>query len=145
MVAEGVETTYAAVDLSKAYRARKSSQPQRDDNPHVSQVVREFLFVRPLECLVILDRLEASADKVPADKVEKTFLLHFTDVPRLDGPDRLLAVNGDQALRVFTLLPKQAQRRVVDEGDVKGKKQAAPYYQQRYEEYVRVAKALQAS
>jgi hypothetical protein len=126
--------SYGVVDLSKAYRARKSAFLDRDDNPYAVSIVREFLYLKPLETLVILDRLEATDEKKPSKDVTKTFLLHFPEKPELDGSDRVLAVNGDQALRVFTLLPQKTTRRVVDEGDFQGKHLQAAYYQYRLEE-----------
>jgi hypothetical protein len=125
---------YAAVDLSKQYRAHKSTHPDRDDNPFVSHVEREYLFLRPMECLVILDRLEATNEKKPGANVTKTFVMHFPESPKTDEADRLLAVNGDQALRVITLAPKGCKRQVVDEGAFQGTHLAAPYYQFRLEE-----------
>jgi hypothetical protein len=125
--------SYAVVDLSAAYRAHRSSHRDRDDNPYALKAVREFLFLRPLETMLILDRLEADGKKVPAKDVVRTFLLHLPARPKFQGTNRLLAVNGDQALRVTTLLPKSHQRRVVDEGDFKGKHLAPSYYQYRLE------------
>jgi hypothetical protein len=130
----GPQHSYAAVDLTRAYRAHRSKHPDRDDNPNVAHVLREFLFIKPLETLVVFDRLEASGEKMAASSVPRTFLLHFPERPQLDGSDRLLAVNGTQALRVLTLLPQGAKREVIDEGDISGKKYAASYYQYRLEE-----------
>jgi hypothetical protein len=124
---------YAAVDLSKGYRAHRSGHKDRDDNPYAGRVVREFVFVKPLEALVILDRVEASGEVMAAKDVVKTFVLHFPELPKLDGSDRVLAKNVSQALRVVTLLPKEAERRVVDESKFSGRHLQGSYYQYRLE------------
>jgi hypothetical protein len=125
--------SYAVVDLSSAYRSHKKAQ-KNHDNFHAGRAVRELLFIRPLEVLVVLDRMEASGERMPAAEVEKTFLLHFPNKPQLDGTDRALAVNQAQALRVITLLPHSFTRRVVDESDFSGKHLEPSYYQYRLEE-----------
>lgn len=105
---------YAAVDLGGAYR---SSDGRADrDNPYASKVVREMLFVRSLEALVVLDRLESSSEKKPAEAVVKTVLVHFETPPQMVGDAGVLATNGDQALRLHTLLPAKPSYRVVVEG-----------------------------
>jgi hypothetical protein len=133
--------SYAAVDLSKAYRDHASdylssthTRELRSDNPHVANVVREFIFVRPLETLIVLDRLKSSAfDRqdveaarnvtlsprvTDAAQVRKTFVTHFENAPTfMDDERRVLGVNGNQALEVTTLYPAPANvaRRVVNE------------------------------
>jgi hypothetical protein len=102
----------AAVDLTDAYR---STEAGRRDNAHVGRVVREFLFVRPLETMVVFDRVASTSEAKPANDVLKSFLLHFETPPQIEG-NRVLAVNGDQALRVTTLLPAAPTYQVVDEG-----------------------------
>ena len=72
---------------------------------------REFVFVRPLETLVILDRLQtASADST------KTFLNHCETNPAVSGNNAATCTVGTQALVMTTLLPAQRTYRVVDEG-----------------------------
>jgi hypothetical protein len=117
---------YITTDLSEVYRAR-TGHADRDDNPYEKTLVRELVFLRELETTVILDRMEASNDsqtregwtgaKLTADQVPKTFVVHFetTAQPKLDGPNRAIGVNGDQALRVITLVPAKTTARVVDE------------------------------
>ena len=106
---------YADVDLSLAYRAHKSSRPDRDDNPYVKHAEREFLFIRPLETLVVFDRMESSSEKIPAADVAKTFLAHFELPPVIDGPNSVLGVNGTEALRLITLVPSAPTYRVINE------------------------------
>jgi hypothetical protein len=97
---------YAAVDLSDAYALNDQT---RGPNPYVSKITREFLFVRPLEALIVFDRLEATSASVA-----RTFLAHFEKAPAVDG-DSLLGVDGDQAARVTTLIPASPNYRVIDE------------------------------
>jgi hypothetical protein len=100
---------YAAVDLTGVYRST-SEHVERDVNPFVKAIVREFVFVRPLEALVILDRVESTG----AD-VTKTFVLHSGPVPRIAGMSAM-AEAGKQTMRVDTLVPTTATYRVVAEG-----------------------------
>lgn len=72
---------------------------------------REFVFVRPLETLVVLDRLQtANANSV------KTFLNHCETDPVLSGNNGATCTVGTEALVMTTLLPAQRTYREVDEG-----------------------------
>jgi hypothetical protein len=104
---------FAAVDLTPSYH---SSYPQLD-NPGATQVVREFLFVRPLEALIVFDRVEGLASTTP-----KTFIAHFETNPTVDsGGKTVTAVNGDQELRITTLVPANpTYRPIVNEGGAVG-------------------------
>jgi hypothetical protein len=100
---------FASVDLSGAYRAHVRPQV---DNPYASNAVRDFVYVRALDALIVLDRMESTS----AD-VTKTFLLHFPTAPTLSG-NTALGVNGNMALRLTTLTPagqSPTTLRVVDE------------------------------
>lgn len=110
---------FAAVDLSAAYRNTDKLHPERD-NPGVARLVREFVYIRPFEALVAFDRIETSGEKKPAASVVKTFLVHFEAPPRIEGTQTVLGTNGDQALRVSTLLPTTPSYRVVSEGGTVG-------------------------
>ncbi len=118
---------YAAVDLTPAYHSHKARGVF--DNPHAGRVVREFLFVRPLETLVILDRLQATSAKEPAEKVTRTFLLHTPERPQITGPAEVIAANGDQTLRLATLLPRKPEYEVVDESVFTCRHLEPSYYQ----------------
>lgn len=72
---------------------------------------REFVFVRSLKTLVVLDRLQTAA----ADAT-KTFLNHCETNPTLTGNDRATCTVGTESLVMTTLLPSQRAYRVVDEG-----------------------------
>ena len=103
-----VEFTYAAVDLTDSYHA---SHPVLD-NPAASHVEREFLFVRPLEALVIFDRVETSGASAPV-----TFLAHFETKPTFAAGQTVSAVNGGEELRLTTLVPANpTYLPVVEEG-----------------------------
>jgi hypothetical protein len=100
---------YAATDLSKAYR----STDTQIDNPSVSSIVREYLYVRDLDSLVMLDRLVTSSDQV-----EKIWLLHSETQPQLNTADRRITLtNGDQTLDARVLAPSAPTIRTVDERD----------------------------
>jgi hypothetical protein len=116
----GADHAFAAVDLSKAYRSTDRSRPERD-TPWAKTVVREFVFVRPLETLVVFDRLEAQDGAgVTAANVRKTFLLHLEVAPTAASGGTVVATNGDQTLKVTTLLPTTplAYRTVAEGGAV---------------------------
>jgi hypothetical protein len=89
------EYVFASVDLSTAYRSRKVEI----DNLAARTVVRDFVYVRGLDAVVVLDRIESATAADP-----KTFLLHFPNAPAMSG-NTLLGVNGDQALRLTMLTP----------------------------------------
>ncbi|MBP9143769.1 MAG: hypothetical protein KBF21_02610 [Thermoanaerobaculia bacterium] len=72
---------------------------------------REFVFVRPLETLVILDRLQTASPVAT-----KTFLNHCETNPSVSGDNAATCTVGTQALVMTTLLPAQRDYRVVDEG-----------------------------
>jgi hypothetical protein len=124
--------SYAVVDLSASYRAHASSHPLRDDNPYAAHVVREFLFIKPLQTLITLDRLESSSDAVPAADVKKTFLLHFPLAPQIHG-NTVTGINGNEELKL-TALTSGVSFDVVNEGAFAGPHQAPSYYQYRLEE-----------
>lgn len=117
---------YAATELSKWYRASTSNHTDRDDNPYAKTLVRELVYVRALETLVVLDRYETSSasldrrdwsgPKLAAPDVPRTFVLHAEQDAKVATAGAITTiVAGDQALRVTTLVPKAATVRVVDE------------------------------
>jgi len=104
---------YAVADLTAAYRA--PSRPQ-NDNPAVGNVVREFVYLRSLETLVVFDRLTSNAvGSTAAANVRKTFLTHFENQPQVTSARSVLGTNGNQALRLITLVPSNPTYRVIDE------------------------------
>lgn len=105
----------AAVDLTPSYRNNQVSGRAERDNPAAASVEREFVFLRALETLVIFDRVRAGGAGMPPDQVSKTFLAHFEENPVLEGANVVLAANGDQMLRLVTVAPAEAVRRVIPE------------------------------
>jgi hypothetical protein len=132
---------YVATDFSRSYR---NTNGRRVDWPYADKAVREFLFVRRFNALVILDRMRTSSDSqlpfymtanwintiegtgtpdplavhVPAPNVVRTFLMHFETPPTLSA-NRASAVVGEQVADLITLLPASATYRVINE-DVAG-------------------------
>ena len=90
--------------------------------------------MRPLQVLLILDRMRASSDsqlafygtddwvertdplalRVPAAQVTRTFVMHFETAP-VTGANSVTATIGDQAVDLRTLLPAAPTFRVVNE------------------------------
>ncbi|MBD8526294.1 hypothetical protein [Pseudomarimonas arenosa] len=136
------EFAYIAVDYSKAYRNPVGT---RVDWPYADRALREFLFIRRMQALVILDRMRASGDsqlpfygtanwvlrdrplaaQIPAEQVVRTFVMHFETAPISNG-NRLSATVGDQVVDLHTLLPSLPSFRIVDE-DVGGTPAAGQY------------------
>src|SRR3989339_516001 len=126
--------SYTAVDLSNAYRAHASDYTEggkpRDDNPHAKSLIREFLFIKPLETLVVFDRMESTAydrgtelgTETPmvndASLVRKTFVAHFEDSAVLSqSGNNYRARLGTEEVRISTLVPSNpAYVLVADEG-----------------------------
>jgi hypothetical protein len=90
---------YAVVDLTGG------------NNAAVAHMERELLFVRGLETLVILDRIQSTQ----ANAV-KTFLVHCETNPQLEDATHVSCINGTQALHMTTLVPSSPTVRVVTEG-----------------------------
>jgi len=111
---------YAESDVSSAYRdnINYSSHPEFD-NPAVKTVIREFVFVRDLETLVIFDRLESNdMGSIPAASIKKTFLAHCEAPWTMEDGQHSTCTNGPQALRLTTLVPASSTRKSFTEGDV---------------------------
>ncbi|NTX17791.1 Ig-like domain-containing protein [Myxococcus sp. CA056] len=104
---------YAAVDLTGVYDLNDEWAHREAEvgNPYAGRVVRETLFVRPLDTLIVFDRLESASDNAAVDK---TFVIHFPENPVLTG-NTWSANSGGQSVRVSTLVPATPTRRIVDE------------------------------
>lgn len=107
----GTHHSFLTSVLTPAYRTNISypSRPERD-NPAAVNVVRDFLFIRPLETVVIFDRLEAQNGSQM-----KTFMLHFENSPTLTDAQTIHYTSGSHTLHVKTVLPSSPTRRVIDE------------------------------
>lgn len=129
---------FVATDYSEAYRNGLDS---RVDWPYADRVWREFLFIRPLQALLILDRTRGSSDSqrpfylgsnwlldgphIAGSAVTRSFITHFETAPSISG-NRVRATLGSAASELITLLPQNPQYRVVNE-DVPGDEQAGQY------------------
>jgi len=122
---------FLVADYSKAYR---NTDGRRVDWPYAARATREFLFIRPLQTLLILDRMRASSDslmsfyntdawvnrgaplalQIPAEQVNRTFVMHFETNPTV-GSGNLSATIGDQIVDLRTLLPASPIYRIVNE------------------------------
>ncbi len=137
---------YAAVDLTDAYRATVDEGYEAgEDWPFAEKAIREFVYLRDLDALVIVDRLKAGSDSknsiynsccqwettIPyytgphlfAQQVRKSFVLHATGTgpdengnPFVTGAGTATAKVGDQRMDLRTLLPANPAYRVIDEG-----------------------------
>ncbi len=94
---------FAAVDLTPTATSTEFG------NPAFVSWVRDFVFVRPLETLVVLDRLESSTAGAT-----KTFLAHCSTNPAL-GTGTATCTVGTQALVMTTLVPAASTYRTVNE------------------------------
>ncbi len=89
---------YAAVDLTPIYRVRPEEVSEaHPDNPEAVKVQREFVFIRALETLVILDRIETMNPNT-----ERKWLLHGRE-----------SLEVQSKLRVRSLLPVDAVQSAV--------------------------------
>jgi hypothetical protein len=57
--------SWTAVDLTPVFRDRAQPNPCRYDWPYARLAIRELLFLRELETLLVLDRLTGSGDSIP--------------------------------------------------------------------------------
>jgi hypothetical protein len=129
---------YVATNYSEAYR---NGRDTRADWPYTDKAWREFLFIRPLQALVILDRMRGSSDSqrpfylgpnwlwtgphVPGSQVRRSFIMHFETSPTVNG-NRLSATVGNQISELTTLIPATSNYRVINE-DVPGDEQSGQY------------------
>lgn len=133
---------YAAADLTDAYRAEaKENWQAEDDWPFAEKAIREFVFLREFDALIVLDRLESGSDSLgplyqpyykgprkSAAEVRKSFVLHAGGTGTnargnpfaLGAPGRATAAVGDQRMDLATLLPAAPGYRVIDEGGAVG-------------------------
>lgn len=115
---------YVAMDLEGAYEVADDWAHREDEvgNPRAGTIVRELWFIRPLETLVILDRLSSEGTN-PAAAV-KTFLFHFPTNPTVIDAQTYEATYGGQDVRLTTVLPTSTTRRVINEAHTIGQYRA---------------------
>jgi hypothetical protein len=99
---------FASVDLSPI-------ATQSNGNPAVVHLERDYVFVRGLETLVVLDRVQSDT----AART-KTFVNHCEVAPTGSGNDGRTCAIGGQSLVMTTLLPPQRTYRVLNEGGTIG-------------------------
>lgn len=122
---------FLAADFSRAYR---NTSGRRVDWPYAERALREVIFIRPLQALLVLDRMRASSDsllpfygtdswverddplaqRLPAEQVTRTFVMHFETAPGVAATGASATV-GDQVVELRTLLPAAPAYRIVDE------------------------------
>ena len=90
--------TWSVTNLTNSYRP--------DDE--VTHAERETVFLRALETTVIFDRMESTAP-------HKIALMHTRGAPMPSGSNSYVSVNGNEAVRVSTLVPAMPSFDVVDE------------------------------
>jgi hypothetical protein len=98
--------SYLAADLSKEFQASDS----RYANAAAGTTVREYLFIKPLETLVLLDRMQSTSAST-----REGIAIHFENSPVVSGTT-IVGTNGSQALEVNAVLPQSVTTRVVNEG-----------------------------
>ena len=129
---------FIATDYSGAYRHHRDT---RLDWPYADRVWRELLFIRPLQALIVFDRVRTSSDSLrpyyhgsawyqmgpnlAAEDVVRSFLMHFEHLPTVQG-NRVTAPAGTQTAELITMLPRSPAFRVVNE-DVPGHGEAGQY------------------
>lgn len=112
----------------------------RLDWPYADRVWRELLFIRPLQALIVFDRVRTSDSLRPyyhgsawyqmgpnlaAEDVVRSFLMHFEHLPTVQG-NRVTVPAGTQTAELITMLPRSPAFRVVNE-DVPGHGEAGQY------------------
>lgn len=132
--------SYIAIDFSTAFRATGSSQLCRDDNPYAGTVQREALFIKPLETVVLFDRMLSVDDRRAGDthpalspsSAIKTVMIHSPVAPSI-STNTVTWDNSGQTLKLYTLLPASPTYTNIDEGNFTGHKTTPNLYQQRLE------------
>ena len=89
--------SYASVDLGDIYKANADFAGRVPESP-TSTTVREFIFIKPLETLLIFDRIGSASSSFT-----KTFLLHSETNPVKQDNTHYILGNG--GLRLSALTP----------------------------------------
>lgn len=95
--------TWSVTNLTNSYQGADQ----------VTHAEREVIFLRALETTVIFDRMEST---VP----HKIALMHTRGAPVSSGSNSYVSINGDDAVRVSTLVPTMPAYQVVDERRANG-------------------------
>ena len=82
--------SYAAVDLTNTYVLSPDVNPNDGTtNPYQARTVREFLFIKPLNTLFVIDRLESTSSSVT-----QSFLLHTPQNPTIVDANHVTLTSG---------------------------------------------------
>ena len=108
---------YLDADLSALYKW--GGYPAND--PDVAgHVEREFIYVRSLETLVVLDRIlttnQVNGGSLTAAQVATSFVTHYETNPTITDSNHYSSTNGGEILRQTVLVPASATYRVINEG-----------------------------
>jgi hypothetical protein len=109
--------SFASMDLTNRYLSGDTWAPEAYQNNAVKTVVRDFIFVRDLETLLIFDRIESDTSGR-----SKTFLAHCETNFTTSGANTATCTpgGGTQQMVITSLLPASRSYRVVVEGGSKG-------------------------
>ncbi|MEO9967817.1 MAG: hypothetical protein ABJF11_18640 [Reichenbachiella sp.] len=113
---------YAANDITPAYINIDNPTDPNFTNEHIENFVRETVFIRPLETVVIFDRTESKKGQ----DFTKTSLLHVQGEPIRHSERKYSTVNGDYEAIIDILLPRTLDITVIDETSVNGCDFCAP-------------------
>jgi hypothetical protein len=90
----------------------------------VGHVEREYIYVRPLETLVVLDRIltanQTHDGSLTAAQVVTSFLTHFETNPTITDSNHYSSTNGSQIVRQTVLVPSSATHRSINENSCSG-------------------------
>jgi hypothetical protein len=115
--------SYMDVDLTQEYLGNNPYRPYRGNN-WVAHVERDMVFLRSIETLVVLDRVQSKAysgaPNITPSIIPKTFVAHCAKPWSLEDSTHSSCTNGSQVLSVTTLLPTSRTKRVIDEGNCNG-------------------------
>ena len=113
---------YADNDLTNVYLW--DSDHSAFNTGVVGHVEREFIYVRPLETLVVLDRIltanQTHDGSLTAAQVVTSFLTHFETNPTITDSNHYSSTNGSQIVRQTVLVPSSATYRVINENSCTG-------------------------
>ena len=102
------EYSFVASDITQTYHFRDDSRPERS-NLHAVNVVRELYFLRDIETMVVVDRLETDATDVST-----SFVSHCENNFNISGNVSTCTVSGQEA-KYTALVPSAPNVSVVTE------------------------------
>lgn len=116
------EYFYADVDLTNRYLW--DSDHSSLNTGVVGHIEREFIYVRSLETLVVLDRIltqnQIHDGALTAGNVVTSFLSHCETNPTIEDSQHFTCTDGSQVARQTILMPPSATYRVINERSCSG-------------------------